>query len=184
MRYEEVVRILLRAAEVSGRREFVVIGSQAIHGSSADPALDVVLRSDDIDIYPADGYTPVVYEELMLQLGQDSDYHVQTGQYIEAVSETLARFPPGWERRMLRAPIGSIAIDGAEREVLVGWPEIHDLVVSKLAVGRDKDVEFLRGVVSLGLVNRDTLRERYCVAPRITEARLTQGLAQIDEAFG
>jgi hypothetical protein len=168
-----------------------VIGSQAIHGSFRDPDLDVVLRSDDLDIYPRDGYTPMVYEELMLHLGQDSDYHVETGQYLEAVETTLARFPAGWEDRATRTYIGDATIGNAKREVHVVWPEIHDLVVSKLAIRRRKDLEFLQGVIDLGLMDGETLRQRYEAAPRITKERLSEGLTislslseAVDPAFG
>lgn len=76
MRKDDVVAILLKAAEVSGRTEFVVIGSQAIHGTLPDPPMDVVASSNDVDLYPTQGYgeSNSIYEELMLRLGQDSDY--------------------------------------------------------------------------------------------------------------
>lgn len=160
-----------------------MIGSQAIHGSFRDPDLDVVLRSDDLDIYPRAGYTPMIYEELMLHLGQDSDYHLETGQYIEAVETALARFPAGWEDRAIRSFVGKATIGSVKREVHVVWPEIHDLVVSKLAIRRQKDLEFLEGVIGLGLIDRETLRERYQAAPRITKDRLSEGLTDIDIAF-
>jgi hypothetical protein len=156
-----------------------VIGSQAIHGSFRDPDLDVVLRSDDLDIYPRDGYTPMVYEELMLHLGQDSDYHVETGQYLEAVETTLARFPAGWEDRATRTHVGKATIRNIKKDVHVVWPEIHDLVVSKLAIRRLKDLEFLKGVIDLGLIDRETLRQRYEAAPRITNDRLSEGFKAV-----
>jgi hypothetical protein len=110
VRSAELFDILRRAAEVSSRSEFVVIGSQAVHGTIRDPDIDAVIRSPDVDLYPKADYTPVVYEELMLQLGQDSDFHIETGNYIEAVSQTLARFPEGWEDRATTMRIGSVRV--------------------------------------------------------------------------
>ena len=79
-----VVELILKAAEATWRTEFVVIGSQAIHGTLADPAMDVIVRSNDLDIYPADGYDDanVVYQRLMEELGQDSAFDESTGTYI------------------------------------------------------------------------------------------------------
>jgi hypothetical protein len=185
MRKRELVEILLKAAEVSGYTEFVVIGSQAIHGTVADPDVEVVIRSNDADIYPVQGYgnQNFWYEELMLHLGQDSDHHVDTNVYLEAVPTDLARLPPDWRERSTTEVIGSAQIGGESRAVYAIFPEIHDLTVSKVAIRREKDLEFLRGVVRLGLVNRTTLRERYDRAPRVTKERLAEGLADIDEAF-
>jgi hypothetical protein len=188
MRKDDVVALLLKAAEVSARTEFVIIGSQAIHGTIPDPDLDVVTRSTDVDLYPVGGYGErfMVFQDLMLHLGQDSDYHIETDVYLEAVQPDLARFPAGWEARVTRECIGSVEIAGVRKEVTVVFPEIHDLTVSKLAVGvefgRDKDIEFLDGVVRLGLVKREILHDRYPHAPRLTKERMARGLTEIDEA--
>jgi hypothetical protein len=101
----------------------------------------------------------------MREVGQDSTY----------------RFPSGCEDWTSREVIGTIEVRGGEkREVAVIYPEIHDLIVAKLAIGREKDLDFLQGVIDLGLVD---LKERYREAPRTGEDRIVDGLAQIDEAF-
>jgi GrpB-like predicted nucleotidyltransferase (UPF0157 family) len=56
MRKAEVEKMVLECAEVSWQIEFVVIGSQAIHGTLADPAIDAVVLSPDLDLYPKAGY--------------------------------------------------------------------------------------------------------------------------------
>ncbi len=185
MRKRAVLDVLLKAVEVSGRTEFVVIGSQAIHGTIPDPDIEVVIRSNDVDTYPAQGYgsNNFIYEELMLHLGQDSDYHIATNVYLEAVPQNLARFPADWRDRAITEIVGSANVAGGPCDVHVIFPEIHDLTVSKLAIRREKDLEFLAAVVGLGLVDRATLRERYRSAPRITKERLDEGLTDIDEAF-
>jgi hypothetical protein len=43
----------------------------------------------------------------------------------------------------------------------VGWClEVHDLAVSKLVAGRDKDTEFVSGLLHHHLASRETLRQR------------------------
>jgi hypothetical protein len=185
VRKRELIDILLKAAEISGRSEFVIIGSQAIHGTLPDANVEVTLRSNDVDTYPSDGYgmTNLIYEELMLHLGQDSDYHVASNAYIEAVPANLARFPEGWRDRTIREVVGTVASAGESREVVAIFPEIHDLTVSRLAIRREKDLEFLAGVIDLGLIDQVTLRDRYLEAPRVTKERLSEGLKDIDQAF-
>jgi hypothetical protein len=138
MRSAALFTILRKAAEISGRTQFVVIGSQAIHGTVPDPDIEAVAASNDVDLYPVDGYTPMIYEELMLHLGQDSDFHIETDTYIEAVSTTLARFPNGWEARARRMSAGAVSLNGRPVEVSVLFPNIYDLTVSKVAIRRKK----------------------------------------------
>lgn len=169
MNAKDVYDILLRTAEATGWTDIVVIGSQAIHGSVENPDIDAVLRSPDVDIYPRGGYSHnATWENLLLELGQDSAFHVDTRRYVESVRADLARFPQGWQERALTKNIGSIERDGTALEVTVTFPVIHDLVVAKLAVpeNRPKDVEFMESVVRLGLVDRAILEERYRNAPR------------------
>lgn len=47
-----------------------------------------------------------------------------------------------------------------------GWClELHDLAVSKLAAGREKDMEFLRGMRTEGLLDPAMLRNRIQATP-------------------
>jgi hypothetical protein len=187
VRSQQVYEILKRASEISGWSDFVVIGSQAIHGTIEDPEIEVVLRSDDVDVYPRGGWpeSNAMYEELMLQLGQDSDFHLQTDNYIEAVSATLARFPNGWEGRAIQKCVGTFTKNGEVHRVNAIFPEIHDLTVAKLVVPvhRDKDVEFMESVVKLGLVDQDLLMARLQTAPRTTAERIREVIAHLEKAY-
>jgi hypothetical protein len=187
VRSQQVYEILRRASEISGWSDFVIIGSQAIHGTIEDPEIEVVLRSDDVDVYPRGGWpeSNAMYEELMMQLGQDSDFHIQTDNYIEAVSATLARFPDGWEERAIQKSVGTFTKNGDECRVNAIFPEIHDLTVAKLVVPvhRDKDVEFMESVVKLGLVDRDILMTRLKAAPRSTPERIREAIAHVTNAY-
>jgi hypothetical protein len=186
MKAEEVRDILQRVAELTGWTEIVIIGSQAIHGTIEDPQIDAVVMSPDVDLYPKHGYGHnAIWENLLSELGQDSDFHVENLRYVESVRTTLARFPDGWESRAMTKKVGEITVNGATKNVTATFPEIHDLTVAKLAVPEDrpKDLEFMRDVVRLGLVDRETLETRYRQAPRTTPEKIAKGLTQIAEAF-
>ena len=183
MKSSELIATLLKAAALSYHTDFVVIGSSATHGTVEDPPVDAALRTPDVDFYSKASLSPVLWEEPMRELGQDSDYHIESGCYVEVVSSTLARFPKGWEERATRKRIGSASINGEDRDVHVTFPEIHDLTVSKVAIHRPKDYEFLEGVVSAGLVDEQTLLERWAIVPRVDAANLKLGQEKIREAF-
>ena len=76
MRKSEVEKLLFKCAEISGKTDFVIIGSQAIHGTLGDPNIDAVVRSPDLDFYPKAGYDKrnIDYEAMMREVGQDSTY--------------------------------------------------------------------------------------------------------------
>ena len=63
-------------------------------------------------------------------------------------------FPAGWQDRLI--PILNENTAG-----VTGWClEPHDLCISKLIAGRQKDLEFFRAIVRAGVVEPETLRAR------------------------
>lgn len=182
LRKEQVVKGVLAAAELVGSTEFVVVGSQAIHGTVQDPPIDAVARSIDVDIFPTD-YDESMFIPLHSELGYDSEFFETQGFYVEVVRPTLPRLPDGWRERARSESVGSTEHRGKRIEVIAVFPEIHDLVLSKIAVGRAQDREFFDGVVSIGLVNRKTLEARLADGPRLSSAQKETILEEIDRAF-
>lgn len=98
--------IIRAAAEICEEPDFIVIGSQAVHGS-----------------------------------------------------DTTATLPAGWQDCLIRIS-GPLTqnIHGFEAR---GWClDLHDLVISKLVAGRDKDIAFFRALVRMHEIELVTLRER------------------------
>jgi hypothetical protein len=60
--------------------------------------------------------------------------------------------------------------------------EPHDLVLSKLGAGREKDLDFARDVASLGLVHRDELLARL-TSVRCTDEHRRQMAARVHGLF-
>jgi hypothetical protein len=70
------------------------------------------------------------------------------------VDDTTATLPAGWSDRLV--PLANANTGGA-----TGWClEVHDLAVSKLVAGRDKDLDFVRVLVRERMVDPTVLRER------------------------
>ena len=143
--------ILRAASAIANEREFVVIGSQAVLGQYPD-APPSLLVSIEVDLYPR--HAPEKSDLVDGAIGELSAFHQTFGYYAHGVDETTATLPAGWTDRLV--PVTNENTGGA-----TGWClEVHDLAISKLAAGRERDLEFLRGLLREGMVESETLRSR------------------------
>jgi hypothetical protein len=139
MRKRELKTALRAAGRIARDNEFFLIGSQAVHACCGKPPAEVTL-SQECDLYPKN--RPETANLLDAEMGRGSRFARLHGFYVDVVTPELASLPAGWERRLqpLRA--------GAVTALCL---EVHDLVVSKLAAGRLKDLEFVGALFRLGL---------------------------------
>lgn len=117
-------------------------------GQPLELSLDADLLLDPVD----DDLAAVLHEAV----GEGSLFHREYGVYVDLlrpeIEETL---PPGWRERCT-------PIEGSDHVVCL---DPCDLAVAKLCVGRDKDLELLRGLLDRGLLDLDTLASRYQATP-------------------
>jgi len=143
--------ILRAAAAIADERDFVVIGSQALLGQFPD-APDALLVSIEADIYPRQA--PAKSDLIDGAIGELSMFHQTFGYYAHGVDETTATLPAGWVDRLV--PLVNANTGGA-----TGWClEVHDLAVSKLVAGREKDLDFVRVLVRERMVDPALLEKR------------------------
>jgi hypothetical protein len=145
----QLEHVIRAAASIADDPEVVVIGSQAILGRYPDapPSLCV---SEDVDLYPRNH--PDRSELVDGAIGELSAFHETFGYYAHGVGPQTATLPSGWESRLVR-------VEGPGTAGAVGLClDPHDLAISKLIAGREKDLEYLGVAVSAGLLNRDTLQ--------------------------
>lgn len=143
MNREELSHVLRAAAEVTGEREFVIVGSQAalaqlrrLPGSMAS--------SLEIDIYPRQH--PEKWELIDGALGRDSDFDATFKYHADGIGPETAKLPADWEARSIRFQAGDVTAIA---------PEINDLAVSKLVAGRHKDLAWIETGLRSGLINPD-----------------------------
>ena len=151
MTRSQLEHIIRAASQIVDEDELVIIGSQAVLGQfpSAPAAL---LASVEVDVFPKN--RPELADLIDGTLGELSPFHDAFGYYAHGVGPTTAILPRGWQERLV--PIHNENTRGA-----TGWClEVHDLVVSKLVAGREKDIEFARVAVLDALVRPDVLSER------------------------
>jgi hypothetical protein len=148
--------ILRAAAAVTNQRDIVVVGSQALLGQYPN-APDPLLSSIEADVFPrADPAKSILIDGA---IGELSTFHQTFGYYAHGVDETTATLPPGWQQRLV--PIHNENTGGA-----TGWClEVHDLAASKLAAGRQKDLDFVRLLLSEKMVSAETLARRVEALP-------------------
>lgn len=164
MRRAEFEHVVAAAAEVSGEKEIVVIGSQAILGSFANPP-PAMLFSAEADVYPLND--PAKAEEIDASLGDGSYFHGTFGYYAHGVGPETAVAPSGWQERLVRTQI-PLRVGQKEGAVALCL-EPHDLVLAKCVAGRDRDWEFARNAIAADLVQVDELLARIPDLPRSPE---------------
>jgi hypothetical protein len=143
---------LIRAAgDLTDDDEIIVVGSQAVLGRHPD-APRSLRQSVEADLYPL--HHPERAELIDGAIGEQSPFHRTFGYYAQGVGPETATLPEGWEARL-------VAISNENTRGVTGWClEPHDLVVSKLVAGREKDLEFAREALRNRLVRRRVLEER------------------------
>jgi len=173
MKRNELKMALRAAGRVARQSDFILIGSQAIHAHCRRPPAEVLL-SQECDLYPR--AQPKVASLLDAELGRNSTFAHRHGFYVDIVTPDLASLPEGWEQRLKPFRAGRIT---------AFCLELHDLLASKLAAGRLKDLELVGAVLKLRLGKVSILRRRVVKFPLESERqkarlRLTVVLGDLD----
>jgi hypothetical protein len=151
MKRADLEHILRASKSVTGETEFIVVGSQAILGEFPD-APRALRESMEADLYPR--HRPQLAAKIEGSLGRYSQFDQTFGYHADGVSPTTATLPAGWEDRLVKLTNDNTA--GA-----IGWClEVHDLAISKLVAGREKDLEYLRCLINHRMVQPATLQAR------------------------
>ena len=149
MRKYQLDHVLRAAGRITREKEFIIIGSQSLHGSYPDLP-DALLQSAEVDLIAKGDATRT---EWLNAIGQDSEFHQQFGYYADPVEEGTATLPSGWEKRLIQLPPGDT--EGVKGLCL----EPHDLAIAKYIARREKDREFNRALARRGLLDRQRLQE-------------------------
>lgn len=170
MKRHELEHIIRAAAAVANVRDIVVIGSQAILGEFPD-APEEALRSMEADCYPLD--EPSKADLVDGAIGELSPFHERFGYYAHGVSPETAILPDGWRERLVR-------VENENTGGAIGWClSAVDLAASKLAAGREKDIEFVSTLLRHGCLSAEELTKRVERLPDPHRVRAAQQLARL-----
>ena len=147
MKKHQLDHILRAAGNITGQKQFVIVGSQALHGKYPDLA-DEIVMSAEADLFASRQPDAT---ELLNEIGVDSPFHETYGFYADPIDEGTAVLPKGWKGRLVNLPAGDT---GGVRGLCL---EPHDLAISKYVAARDKDRVFTRELARRGLVGRQKL---------------------------
>src|SRR6185295_9001769 len=173
MKRRELELALRAAGRVARETEFFLIGSQAIHAYCRRPPAEVLL-SQECDLYPRN--RPETANLLDSQLGRGTRFARQRGFYVDVVTPEIASLPAGWQSRLKRFRVGRIT---------ALCLEVHDLVVSKLAAGRLKDLEFVGALFRTHRADPKVVRRRVRQFPiERDRARLRSRLRSVLDELG
>ncbi|MBI4260435.1 MAG: hypothetical protein HY658_07700 [Actinobacteria bacterium] len=160
MKRSQLAHILRAAYVITRDPNMLVIGSQSILGSFTEEELPTdATRSIEADVAFLDDPDEKKSDLVDGGIGEESRFHQTFGTYGQGVSISTATLPAGWEDRLI--PFDDPEAGDSRARCL----EPHDLVVSKLVAGREKDFEFARALLDARLVRAETLLERAELLP-------------------
>jgi hypothetical protein len=161
MKKQQLDHVLRAAGRITGEKQFVIVGSQSLHGKHPDLPDDIV-RSAEVDLIAKRNASRT---EWLNAIGQDSEFHEQFGYYADPVDETTATLPKGWKGRLVNLPPGDT--EGVRGLCL----EPHDLAIAKYVARREKDLAFTRELAHRGITNRKELLALVDATPVTEEVR-------------
>jgi len=170
----QLQHVLLEIGRRFGLHEVYIIGSAAILAAFPDPPAGALTATRDVDVIPPDDDERIA-DRISFVLGEASDFELEHGYYAQGVTSLTPTFAPqGWRARAI-----PITVEG-----ITGWCMApHDLVLSELGAGREKDLDFARSAAAAGLVLQEVLM-RYLDDVNCTEEHRRWIAARIDALFG
>jgi hypothetical protein len=161
MKKQQVDHALRAAGNMTGEKQFIIIGSQSLHGKYPDVA-DEILTSFEVDLIATQNTDRTQWLNV---IGIESPFHEMFGYYVDPVDGKTPILPKGWKGRLVNLPPGDT---GGVKGLCL---EPHDLAIAKYAAFREKDLIFTRELAQRGLVSKDRLVSLLDQTPIDGEAR-------------
>lgn len=147
MKKQELDHVLRAAGEITGEKQFIIIGSQSLHAKHPDLP-DEIFASAEVDLIAKNH--PEKTESLNL-IGVYSRFHETHGYYADPVDENTAILPKAWKARLASLPPGDT--QGVRGLCL----DPHDLAIAEYVARREKDFVFTRALAKRGIVQKAQL---------------------------
>jgi hypothetical protein len=129
----------------------VIVGSQAVFAVTDYPP-EIARLSVECDFLLLDKSFRL-RDEVADKLGVFSKYQSKKGIHADVLGRATVVLPEGWENRL-------VELKNENGEAVALCVEIHDVAVSKLIAGREKDFEFLRALFGAELLQIEIFLER------------------------
>ena len=153
MQRPQLEHIIRATSGITGTDRFVVIGSQAVLGQFPNPPAELLV-SIEADLFSL--RNPSDAELIDGSIGEGSPFHQTFGCYAHGVAEETAVLP-----------LHNQNTGGGTGLCL----EVHDLAVSKLVAGREKDMDYVGALFRHRLARTTVVEERLGVTPLASDRR-------------
>src|SRR5258708_29899106 len=100
MKKREVDHVLRAAGRITGEKQFIIIGSQSLHGKYPDLPDDLV-KSFEVDLIALKKADRTEWLEV---IGAYSAFHATFGSYPDPVDNKTAPLPKDWKARLCDLP--------------------------------------------------------------------------------
>ena len=180
MNRTQLSHVLRAASRIASDPEVIVFGSQAILGSFDDADLPIeATRSMEVDLAFRNDIDDRKSDLVDGSSGELSSFHEKFGYYAQGVSIATAIIPSGWVDRV----VAHRESDSAPSHAMCLDP--HDLVVSKLVAGRQKDYEFAKALLGAELISLNLLVDRaeMLEVPRAVITRVRSTISRLSTAL-
>lgn len=151
MRKSDLFELISAIKSLTPEETPIIVGSQAVHLVTNFPP-EIVRQSIECDFLIIGGKSKT-RAEINKKLGVFSQFQIEHGFYADALGLATVVLPKGWQGRLqiLKDENGNLIADVAE---------IHDVAVSKLIAGREKDFVFLKELFLREYISIETFLER------------------------
>jgi hypothetical protein len=149
MKKSQLDHLLRAARRITQSDQFIIIGSQSLHGRYPDLP-DELCVSVEADLIAKNAKERT---EWLNAIGASSPFHESFGYYADPVDEKTAVLPKGWKGRLVHLPPGDT--EGAVGLCL----DPHDLAISKYVARREKDILVTSELARRRLLDRKRLLE-------------------------
>lgn len=164
----QVEHLIREISQFTGEKEFLIVGSQSIHGMMDHPP-DVFKNSIECDFLKNDAEW---IKKVRETFGQNTEFQRINQYHADPIGLHVVKMPPGWEERLLTYKIDDITCK---------VPHILDLAACKLMAGREKDLVYVNELVSWSFVKKEELVERVRTMGLPDDPNVQQKLLRFDE---
>lgn len=158
MKLHQLEHIIRAAAAITNENPILVLGSQSILARFPNPPHPLGL-SMEADVCPLNA--PEKADEISGAIGEITVFQSTHGYYAHGLPPEACPLPNGWRDRLVVH----------QNENTRGYTALclhpDDLACSKLAAGRDKDIDFVATMLAHGLVFAPRLEELVALLPEL-----------------
>lgn len=169
MKSEDVFDALDSLRVITGETHMVVVGSQSLHGMHPGEA-DTIMVSREVDVMLMN--RAKLANWISEVVGAGTPFEIERGYFIDHVNKK-PDFPvlaDGWEERVIRSD--------KVPKCVVDFIAPADLAIAKLGAGRDKDFQFIIGMLNHKLITIENIVD---LIPLVSDTARERVLASFEQ---